>query len=181
MTKTEFYEKYYPLVVKLTNGTPLFPEVVISQMAIESSYGDSSNAKTCNNYFGIKKGSWQGEICTLKTSKDAKKVSEFRKYASAENSIKDYIQVLLTNKRYAKAINAKSKELQAQYISEAGYAENRQYLDLILKVMAGIPLKFKNYVQENPKKSVLGFVVITTATYLLYKKRKNIKKILKGK
>jgi len=64
MTRAEFSAKYAPLAVKVSAGTGIFPETVLSFAIVESQTqakdgnyypGTDLPAKEANNYFGIKK------------------------------------------------------------------------------------------------------------------------------
>jgi len=134
-TKEEFYKKFYPIVKDSLEGTGLFPEVVINQMAIESGWGGSSLSTNYNNYFGIK-GSGTPKMNT-KEERGGKLQNEeasFRKYNSVEESIKDYVNVLKTQgggKTYAKVFEAKTPEEQIKALGESPYSTSSNYANAI--------------------------------------------------
>ena len=77
LSKKEFYEKYYPAVVKATKGTGLHPEAVIAQMAIETGWGGSGLSSKHNNFFGIKSHGKEGGVTmTTEEERDGKRGKE---------------------------------------------------------------------------------------------------------
>jgi flagellum-specific peptidoglycan hydrolase FlgJ len=186
--KEEFINKYKDDVINATIGTNIFPSVKMAQMIIESGWGNSSNAKLANNFFGIKKGvGWNGEVISLKTPKDKIKVSEFRKYKSPYDSIVDHSSFLIKNKRYENAgvFNAKTVEKQVKAIAKAGYAEDKKYADVLISIINSNDLKKLDEEAKKRKKPILKLKdskismktiivvsIITLITYFTYKKFK---------
>ena len=120
--KEAFYKKYYSDVVKATEGTGLFPEMVIAQMALESSWGESGLATKANNMFGVKSHGEKGGII-LQNKKEGKDKS-WKKYETPLDSIKGYVKFLQDNPRYEKGgvFNANTPQEQAKLLQKAGYA-----------------------------------------------------------
>jgi flagellum-specific peptidoglycan hydrolase FlgJ len=136
--QSDFINKHKQAVIEATHNTGIFPSVKMSQMILESGWGESANAKLANNYFGIKKGvGWEGETISLKTPKDASKVNVFRKYPTPYDSIVDHSSFLIKNKRYENAgvFKAKTPEEQIKAIAKAGYAEAGDYVPKIMSVI----------------------------------------------
>lgn len=154
MTRSEFTQRYYPAIVRLTAGTGLFPMVMLSQAIIESSGlvngqwmpGESLLAKSANNYFGIKASTgWKGKTITLTTGEyvNGQKVyvnGTFRKYDTVEDSLADYVKFLKSNPRYTKAgvFSAANEREQAERLKSAGYATDPNYPGLISSVINSI-------------------------------------------
>lgn len=177
--QTDFISKHKNDVIQATKGTGIFPSVKMAQMIIESGWGQDAPVKLANNYFGIKKGTnWNGPTIELKTSKDAKKVNVFRKYATPIDSIKDHSSFLINNPRYAAngVFNAKTPEEQIQAIAKAGYAESKNYAPTIISVIKS------NNLKELDKESSVGLEkkinyktailisAVVVSVYVLYKK-----------
>ena len=189
--QTDFINKHKQAVIEATHNTNILPSVKMAQMIIESGWGESANAKLANNYFGIKKGvGWEGETISLKTPKDASKVSVFRKYATPYDSIVDHSSFLIKNKRYENAgvFKAKTPEEQIKAIAKAGYAEAGDYVPKLMSIIKSNNLtklddEAKTYkpkpIKRNPEgtnwKTVFAVALALTATYVLY--NKVIKKI----
>jgi hypothetical protein len=134
--KKNFYKKYYADVVKATEGTGLFPEMVIAQMALESSWGTSGLATKANNMFGVKShGEKDGII--LQNKKEGKDVS-WKKYKTPLDSINGYVKFLQDNPRYKKGgvLDAKTPQEQANLLQKAGYAgDSTTYANKIISTI----------------------------------------------
>ena len=129
------------MATEFCKGSPIFPQLIISQAIVESSgkyegknyVGGSQLARDGNNYFGMKAGgTWHGETITLPTKEvvNGEKVTveaHFRKYDSPVDSLKDYLKMLMHNKRYAKVREAKTFEAQLKAIGGSGYSTNPKY------------------------------------------------------
>ncbi len=151
-TRKEFVEQFSPYVNTITKGTGIFAGTLFSQAVLESSgnyntnkqwkVGGSRLAQEANNFFGIKadKG-WKGSRYNIKTrevygGKDTFVKDDFRKYDSVKDSMKDYVNFLLNNKRYRDAgvFNAKTVEEQAAALKKAGYATDPNYAKVVTDV-----------------------------------------------
>lgn len=126
---------------KVTAGTGIFPEVLLSQAIIESAKNGKMPgtmlAAKHNNYFGIKAGkSWKGATVNMKTGEFTKAgdyytmADSFRKYNSPAESFADYVK-LLHNKRYAAALEATTPRAQAAALQAAGYSTNPDYSKIV--------------------------------------------------
>jgi len=173
--QTDFIEKYGDSVKRAVAGTKLFASVKMAQMIIESGYGKSANATKGNNFFGIKKGvNWNGETIFLNTPKDKIKISEFRKYKNAEESIKDHSNFLIKNKRYTTAgvFDAKTPEEQIKAIAKGGYAESKNYANTIISLINQYNLKKLDQAEISSAgigiKPIIGVLLLIVA-YNLYK------------
>lgn len=136
LSKKEFYAKYYPMVKDSVKGTPLHPETVIAQMAIESGWGGSGLTSKYNNFFGVK-GKGTPKLLT-EEERGGKRESEkasFRAYDSAEDSIKDYVKLLTTDSRYKDVLKAKTPEEQALAIGNTPYSTSSTYGQTILSTV----------------------------------------------
>lgn len=155
--RQSFIEQYYPLAVKVTSGTNIFPEVLITQAIVESQGlvngswypGESLLTKLANNYFGIKGVGDMGSI-TLQTGEfyEGQYVNEpgtFAKYSDIEASFEDYVDFLYRNPRYTEngVFDADTPQEQFEALQRAGYATNPQYANILYQVY----LPFKNLMQ----------------------------------
>ncbi len=131
-SQEEFVGKMMPYALKAVEGMGFNPLVVVAQAALETGWGKHIPAG--NNLFGIKAGkSWQGESEALSSpecynGQCVTEVSSFRKYGSVLDSMKDYLDFIKNNPRYAKAAD-KSFDPDAYFdeIQAAGYATDPQY------------------------------------------------------
>lgn len=152
MTRQDFVNKYGGFVKAATAGTGIFPETLFAQAIIESSdshgnLGASPLAAKYNNWFGIKANkAWKGKSVNMKTGEytgtpNATIINDyFRAYDSVEDSIKDYVNFLKGNSRYASAgvFSATSPQQQGQLLQKAGYATGAGYGNLIGNVASDV-------------------------------------------
>jgi hypothetical protein len=187
MTRAEFSKKYAPLAIKVSAGTGIYPETVLSFAIVESQTeakdgnyypGTDLPAKEANNYFGIKKyPQWFGPVIELPTSKDGTKRSKFVVYKNIEASFYGFIDFLKRNPRYAENGVFNSPDFQTQIIriGSAGYEENPKAAGIKSKVAVSI----KKYIDEagrivNDGKNILPFffAALVIAAALIYKSAK---------
>lgn len=176
--RQDFINKNANDVIRATQGTPIFPSVKMAQYIIESanSKGQSGQGVTmlqANNGFGIKADkSWKGAKKAFNTPKDGKPVSYFRVYASPIDSIKDHTTFMLKNKRYAKALAARTPEQQIDELAKAGYSESPSYATALKKIVSAYNLKALDTMKAKPKSDNTGVYIIgglLLGTALLYK------------
>jgi len=175
-TRKEFINKYGSFIHKETKGTGILPGTLIAQAFIESASGKTPSivgssvlTQNTNNYFGIKcGGNWNGPGYSAKTGEylNGQNVTItdcFRKYGSTEESIKDYINFLQTNGRYAKAgvFKAKTVKEQAQALKAAGYATAPGYADFVYTI-------YKPYADLINAQQMAGFNYKTVAAALFF-------------
>ena len=182
-TRQEFVKKYSPFVNSITRGTGIFSGTLLAQAVLESSgnwntsgqwlVGGSKLSQKANNLFGIKASKdWKGETYNISTGEftptgQAFNVNaDFRKYASAEDSIKDYVNFLLTNPRYKKGgvFTAPNVMEQAIRLKNSGYATAPNYADIVNSVYESI----KKYIST---KTIIGAgaVFLLIGGFFLYR------------
>lgn len=128
--KRQFINELIPISKELYDEYGILPSVTIGQAILESDWGRSELSKKGNNLFGIKATpSWQGKVLNMETSENYndKIKDNFRYYSSKEDSIKDYANFLVKNKRYRenKVFRATEYKTQAKAIEKAGYSTKR--------------------------------------------------------
>ncbi|MGO5067376.1 glucosaminidase domain-containing protein [Clostridium sp. LCP25S3_F8] len=128
--KTQFIEKLIPTSKQLYDEYGILPSIAIGQAILESDWGRSELSKKGNNLFGIKATpSWQGKVLNMETSENYndKIKDNFRYYSSKEDSIKDYANFLVNNKRYRenRVFRATEYKTQAKFIENAGYSTKK--------------------------------------------------------
>lgn len=173
--REEFIKKNANDVIRATAGTPIFPSVKMAQYIIESanSKGESGQGITmlkANNGFGIKADkNWKGIKMAFNTPKDGKPISYFRVYASPIDSIKDHTTFMLVNKRYRKALQARTPEEQIDELAKAGYSESPTYATALKKIVSAYNLKAldgakaKAPTQTNKNLFIAGALLLGTA------------------
>ncbi len=152
----ELIKGYYQDALRATKGTKLFPEVLVTQLVLESGYSPSKLARDANNYFGIKAGSaWTGKVISAPTMEfiDGKTIkipgnwriynnrtaaltdkmhpaSLFRVYADRVSGFSGWVKFLYDNPRYSRAGVFQAKTVIEQFgaLARAGYATDPQYV-----------------------------------------------------
>ena len=132
--KQAFLDKYADAITIACEGTGIFPSVKIAQAALETGWGQHIVG---NNMFGIKAQGdptpyWHGEKVAAGTTEEVNGVpvsitSNFRKYNTVSDSIRDHNQLLINNTRYANVLSAKTPEEQCRALQSAGYATDSSY------------------------------------------------------
>lgn len=124
--KLEFVKSIYPLLLveEEKSGIPL--EVMFAQMCCESKYGSKAVG---NNYFGLKGEGPAGSV-NVNTQEEVDGVyvsidDNFRAYNSMEESIEDYVNVLINE--YQQYITTGTIEDWFDALVEGGYATNSNY------------------------------------------------------
>ncbi|MFV3012030.1 glycoside hydrolase family 73 protein [Clostridium botulinum] len=128
--KRQFIDELIPISKELYDEYGILPSVTIGQAILESDWGRSELSKKGYNLFGIKATpSWQGKVLNMETSENYndKIKDNFRYYSSKEDSIKDYANFLVKNKRYRenKVFRATEYKTQAKAIEKAGYSTKK--------------------------------------------------------
>ncbi len=119
---------------------------MVAQAAHESGWGQreirNADGSSAFNLFGIKAGSsWKGATTSITTTevvegRARKVIANFRSYASAEESFKDYAQLMKNNPRYAAVLAAGANANGfAQGLQRAGYATDPAYADKLTRVI----------------------------------------------
>lgn len=148
---TEFLNKMIPIAkaqAKKHDGK-LFPSVCIAQACCESSYGTSPKMIRANASYGIKVGknkvhfgkAWKDKAysTTTKECYDGKTYQNitdlFRAYDSVEDATEDYMDMLCSCSRYAKALNCDSPRASIYGIKNGGYATAPNYVTTIMNII----------------------------------------------
>lgn len=172
----DFINKHANDVIKSVQGTGLFPSLKMAQMIIESSgkdengkfgIGKGTAVRKANNYFGIKADkSWTGRKIQLKTPKDGKKVSLFRVYDNALDSLKDHTKFLLQNQRYKTngVFIAKTPQAQANALQRAAYSESPTYDKTLIDLIKAYNLEQLD--KTTPDKGFKGLIIAAGVTIL---------------
>lgn len=142
MSRQDFINKIAPLIIKYPS--PLLASIRIAQACLESADGTSELAVKANNLFGIKASApWTGTKYAKESYEwvDGMKqlhTSDFRRYDTWEDSIKDHANFITSTPRriefYGKAIAAQT------YIGQAGgltgtYATDPEYGAKLIKII----------------------------------------------
>lgn len=135
MTPKAFISKIAPLAVSEMARSRVPASLTIAQAILESGWGTSELATKANNLFGIKgtgpAGIYQYVSPEYVDNKKIEKLSDFRKYNTWHESIKDHTAKLL-EPRYSKALGA-SYRAACHAVQEAGYATDPNYAQELIK------------------------------------------------
>lgn len=136
MKTKNFIDKIAPIVQKYESE--FFNSVSIAQAILETGSGKSELAVNANNIFGIKASApWTGPVYNKDSKEERNGVarfenSDFRKYGSWEESIKDHASFMASTdyrkEYYIRARTAPSPRVQAQvltgtYATDSGYGQ----------------------------------------------------------
>lgn len=149
--KSEFLARIVPLCQKQASEHDyhLFPSVTIAQAALESGWGTAKKMVAANAMFGVKVGknavkfgkAWHGAAYKAGTTefydgKNATRITDyFRQYDKIEDSICDYMDMLLHCERYRRAVDCRSPEESIKGIIEGGYATDPEYVSKIMSIV----------------------------------------------
>ena len=134
MTRKQYIEQYSKDAITQMHKHKIPASITMAQGILESSNGNSRLAVKGNNHFGIKCHNWDGK----KIYEDDDKKNEcFRKYDNALASFEDHSLFLKKYNRYAFLFDLKITDYKswAKGLKTAGYATNKKYADLLIKLI----------------------------------------------
>lgn len=139
LSKKEYVDIWRSTAVEqmITNKIPA--SITLAQGILESASGNSILATKGNNHFGIKCHDWTGETMFMD---DDEKGECFRVYKNAEDSYIDHSTFLTSKKRYSALFTFEINDYKswAKGLSEAGYATNPQYPELLVQIIEDLKL-----------------------------------------
>ena len=134
MTRNQYIEQYSKDAITQMHKHKIPASITMAQGILESSNGNSRLAVKGNNHFGIKCHNWDGK----KIYEDDDKKNEcFRKYDNVLASFEDHSLFLKKYNRYAFLFDLKITDYKswAKGLKTAGYATNKKYADLLIKLI----------------------------------------------
>ncbi len=147
-TINDYIKQYNKLAIKEMKRTGVPASITLAQGILESDNGNSTLAKKANNHFGIKcHSNWTGKRIF---HDDDKKRECFRKYKTVYESYKDHSNFIKNGQRYQFLFNYKPTDYKhwARGLKKAGYATNRHYAKLLIKIIENNRL----YVYDSKRK-----------------------------
>ena len=159
MTANQFIQTLWPTINKVGDEvgmSDMIKQVCLAQACLETGYGNSGLMVKAHALFGIKATkSWKGKVYSAKTREVYNSIEQtvsavFRAYDTVADSIRDYFK-LLSSKRYAKALTAKTMMEALTIIANAGYATDPNYPLKVIEIynqhiLGSIPVQ-----EEAPK------------------------------
>ncbi len=135
LDRKEYINTFKDLAIKEMYRDKIPASITLAQAMLESDNGNSTLARKANNHFGIKcHNGWKGG----KIYHDDDKRNEcFRKYNSVYDSYKDHSDFIVRGSRYAFLfeLNPTDYKSWAKGLQRAGYATNRTYATLLIKII----------------------------------------------
>ena len=161
MKPKEFITKFLPYALETERKTGISAIFILAQSALETGWGQHAPG---NMMFGVKASvstpAEKRQLVQTTEIRDTDKAKFpviisiekrpdgrykytvkdwFRKYDSPEESFTDHARLLLTNKRYAKALEVKSDPYKfAEEVAKAGYATEPTYAERLKGVIRTI-------------------------------------------
>lgn len=130
-----YVNTYKALAMEEMQRTGVPAAITLAQGIHETMAGKSDLVKRSNNHFGIKcKNNWSGE--RVYHDDDARGEC-FRSYPTAADSYRDHSDFLKNNSRYASLFSLPATDYKdwAYGLKKAGYATNRQYPQILIKLI----------------------------------------------
>jgi peptidoglycan hydrolase FlgJ len=153
--QTSFIREVWPHAQQAGAQLGVAPASLVAQAALETDWGRSipqdSTGRSSNNLFGIKAaGDWSGPSVAAATQEFQQgspraTTAQFRTYAGAAESFRDYVALLRSQPRYAQALNTGGNtEAFAGALQRGGYATDPDYARKVSAVAADVrsALKF---------------------------------------
>lgn len=146
--QTEFLNQILPIALEGQKQYHIPVSLTLGQAVLESGWGVSHIS---NNIYGFKaKTNWQGKT-TIKTTKEFENgeykeiQAVFKAYDSFEESVKDYLELISSNKRYSDILFATDYISAADAIGKSGYATSPVYGNSVREVIE----KYHLYIWDN--------------------------------
>ena len=134
LSRSGYIEKYWRVAVEEMERSGIPASITLAQACLESDNGNSYLAVKGNNHFGIKCHGWTGKSIR---KHDDRRNECFRKYGSAYESFRDHSDFLMGGARYSRLFDLDPYDYEgwAYGLSEAGYATNPQYPELLINII----------------------------------------------
>jgi hypothetical protein len=131
----QYVDTYSEIAINEMMRTGVPAAITLAQGIVESQAGQSDLVKSSNNHFGIKcKDEWTGD-CVYHD--DDLKNECFRVYGSAEESFRDHSDFLKSRPYYTDLFNINPADYKAwaRGLKKAGYATERDYPQMLIKMI----------------------------------------------
>jgi flagellar protein FlgJ len=151
-TQQDFVNRMLPPLRRVASALNLDPQALLAQSALETGWGQrmprNADGSSSNNMFGIKAGEeWSGARATADTVEVSNGVAStrrtaFRAYASIEESVNDFANLLTSSPRYREALRAGGDA--AAYIAgigKSGYATDPDYSNKLNQILNSDPIQ----------------------------------------
>ena len=151
-TPEAFIASVLPSIKRAAKKMGVSPEGMLAQAALETGWGRrvprTADGASSFNLFGVKAGThWNGPTATTATLEYDGTVARrhhasFRAYASVDESVSDYAQLLSTSPRYRDAFKAGADAgAYVSAIGASGYATDPEYANKLREILHGDQLR----------------------------------------
>ncbi|MDF1572461.1 MAG: glucosaminidase domain-containing protein [Bacteroidales bacterium] len=134
MSRDAYIQSYADIAMKEMVRAGIPASIKLAQGCLESDNGNSRLARSAKNHFGIKCHDWTGR----KIHHDDDERNEcFRRYRTVNDSYIDHSDFLTSKPRYAELFLLQKNDYKgwANGLKKAGYATNRQYAELLIRII----------------------------------------------
>lgn len=130
MSPAEFFDEYAGIAMRQQRKYGIPSSVILSQMALESGWGNSSLAKAGYNFFGIKANrEWLSQGLPYSVRDDDRPNEKFCNFRTPEESVEYHSRLLLSERyRHCRQYGRKDYHNWLVAIKEAGYATRKDYV-----------------------------------------------------
>lgn len=163
MTQSEFVQRYWPLAVKVTQGTKIMPGTVITAAGVESGWGNSKLASQYNNFFGFTADNTPNVRRIYMCNSSGTDCHYYKVYNSPLDSFKDYVRLLMSYPRYNAVRQADTVEDQIKALGQSGYATNPNYGSILLRAWNEVSA----FVKENLKSPGLDLILLAGVAFFI--------------
>ncbi|MCK9207941.1 MAG: glucosaminidase domain-containing protein [Salinivirgaceae bacterium] len=135
LTREDYINRYSDMAIREMKRSGVPASITLAQGMLESDNGNSTLAAKANNHFGIKcHNDWNGGTYY---HDDDRPNECFRKYKTAEGSYVDHSDFLTQHQRYAFLFEYETTDYKswAKGLKQAGYATNKNYAELLIKII----------------------------------------------
>ncbi|MFC0290012.1 glucosaminidase domain-containing protein [Bombilactobacillus bombi] len=139
ISQVEFLKRIKAGSINSWQQYQILPSITAAQAILESGWGNSQLAQKYNNLFGIK-GSNNGQAIVLPTGEEVNGTnitidSQFRVYASWDESMADHGIFLNNNSRYHNLLGIQDYRQVAQLLQQDGYATASNYAQALIRII----------------------------------------------
>lgn len=146
-----FVDRLLPAALAAEQKTGIPAHFIVAQAALETGWGKSvprhADGSSSFNLFGIKAGAnWRGPSVAATTTEviagtAQRQIERFRAYVSYEDAVKDYVQLLTNNPRYAAVLGTQESSSFARGLQSAGFATDPMYAAKLERIIGSTVLQ----------------------------------------
>lgn len=150
--RSNFITRILPAIRTAARKLGVDARGLMAQAALETGWGQriprNADGSSSHNLFGVKAGAgWRGARATAVTlefdgTAARRRTESFRSYASMEEGVDDFVQLLSGSPRYAQALaSGRSPFAYARSLAAAGYATDPEYASKINRILGSARMR----------------------------------------